>query len=134
MTSLSCSCGQVRLSIQKKPDYIHECNCALCRKSGARWGYFEPSEVKVEGETQAYRRADKADPAVEVHFCPDCGASTHFTLTPWAISKFGNSMLGVNMWLADPIDLAGIELRFPNGRTWSGEGGFDYVREPRVLD
>jgi hypothetical protein len=41
--------------------------------------------------------------------------------------------MGVNMRLADESDLAGIELRYPDGQAWSGEGGFTYVREARIL-
>ena len=41
--------------------------------------------------------------------------------------------MGVNMGLAEPQDIAGIELRFPDGRSWSGEGEFTYTREPIVL-
>ena len=41
--------------------------------------------------------------------------------------------MGVNMLLADEQDLAGIELRYPDGRSWPGEGEFGYVREHRVL-
>jgi hypothetical protein len=133
MLQLSCLCGQVRIATEKQPDYIHECNCTLCTKSGARWAYYHPSEVSVEGATNTYSRQDKDDPAAEIHFCPACGATTHFTLTESAVSKFGNSMMGVNMWLADEKDLAGVELRFPDGRTWSGAGDFSYVREARLL-
>jgi hypothetical protein len=133
MLQLSCLCGQVRIATEKQPDYIHECNCTLCTKSGARWAYYHPSEVSVEGATNTYSRQDKDDPAAEIHFCPACGATTHFTLTESAVSKFGNSMMGVNMWLADEKDLAGVELRFPDGRTWSGAGDFSYVREARTL-
>jgi hypothetical protein len=133
MLQLSCLCGQVRIATEKRPDYIHECNCTLCTKSGARWAYYHPSEVSVEGATNTYSRQDKDDPAAEIHFCPACGATTHFTLTESAVSKFGNSMMGVNMWLADEKDLAGVELRFPDGRTWSGAGDFSYVREARLL-
>jgi hypothetical protein len=133
MLQLSCLCGQVRIATEKRPDYIHECNCTLCTKSGARWAYYHPSEVSVEGATNTYSRQDKDDPAAEIHFCPACGATTHFTLTESAVSKFGNSMMGVNMWLADEKDLAGVELRFPDGRTWSGAGDFSYVREARTL-
>lgn len=133
MLQLSCLCGQVRIATEKRPDYIHECNCTLCTKSGARWAYYHPSEVSVEGATNTYSRQDKDDPAAEIHFCPACGATTHFTLTESAVSKFGNSMMGVNMWLADEKDLAGVELRFPDGRTWSGAGDFSYVREARIL-
>lgn len=133
MLDLQCHCGQVLIRIQDRPDYLHECNCTLCSKAGARWGYFEPSEVSVEGGGGRYRRADKDDPAVEIHFCQRCGSTTHFTLTESAVSKFGNTMMGVNMSLADESALTGIEVRYPDGRTWSGEGDFGYVREPRVI-
>jgi len=133
MLKLSCLCGQVNVEIDKKPAYINECNCTLCSKSGARWGYFHPSEVNVEGATQGYSRDDKADPAAQLHFCQKCGATTHFVLTESAISRFGNVQMGVNMRLADERDLAGIELRYPDGRAWSGKGGFGYVRDARII-
>ena len=133
MIKLSCLCGQIRVEVKKRPDYIHECNCALCRNSGARWAYFHPSEVSVEGTATGYCRQDKEDPASEIQFCARCGATTHFTLTASAVSRFGNSLMGVNMWLADEADLSGIELRYPDGQAWSGEGAFGYVREARVI-
>jgi hypothetical protein len=133
MLKLSCLCGRIRVEASKRPDYIHECNCTLCDKSGARWGYFHPSEVRVEGTANGYRREDKDEPGAEIQFCPRCGSTTHFVLTPGAVAKFGNSLMGVNMRLADERDLAGIELRYPDGRAWSGEGAFTYVREARVI-
>lgn len=133
MIAVSCLCGRVRVETAKRPDYVHECNCTLCSKSGARWGYFHPSEVEVTGTTAGYSRDDKADPAAEVHFCQTCGSTTHFVLTASAVAKFGNAVMGVNMALAEESDLAGIELRFPDGRTWPGEGAFVYLREPRIL-
>lgn len=130
---MSCLCGQASAELSKRPDFIFECNCTLCSKSGARWGYFHPSEVTLAGQTSAYRRSDKDDPSSEIHFCATCGATTHFSLTEAAIARFGNTMMGVNMWLADEGDLTGIELRYPNGKGWSGQGDFTFVREPRVL-
>jgi hypothetical protein len=133
MLKLSCLCGQVRIEIPRRPDFINECNCTLCAKSGARWAYFHPSEVPVEGETAGYRRQDKEDPAVEIRFCPNCGATSHFVLTASAIESFGNVQMGVNARLADEADLAGTELRYPDGRSWSGKGGFGYVRAAHVI-
>lgn len=133
MIHLSCLCGQTRLALAKRPDFINECNCMLCSKSGARWGYFDPSDVSVEGETRGYSRDDKEDPSAEVHFCGRCGSTTHFVLTASAIAKFGNAVMGANMLLADERDLAGVELRFPDGRAWPGEGDYAYVREARII-
>ncbi|MBA2934845.1 GFA family protein [Sphingomonas sp. CGMCC 1.13654] len=133
MLAVSCLCGQLRVEVAKRPDYVNECNCTLCRKAGARWGYFHPSEVKVTGEAKGYSRADKDDPAAEIRFCERCGSTTHFTLTASAIAKFGNVTMGVNMALAEESDLAGIELRFPDGRAWEGAGEIVYLREARIL-
>lgn len=133
MLRFSCLCGQLRVELQKRPDFIHECNCTLCSKTGARWGYFSPVDVSVEGHSLGYCRSDRDEPNAEVHFCSTCGSTTHFILTKSAVSKFGNGVMGVNMWLADPHDLNGIELRYPDGRSWSGEGNFSFEREARIL-
>lgn len=133
MLKLSCLCGNVTVELSKKPDFINECNCTLCSKTGAWWAYFHPSEVKVVGTTHGFCRSDKADPAAQIHFCPACGATTHFVLTESAVAKFGNAQMGVNMRLANEKELAGIELRYPDGRAWSGAGGFGYVRDARII-
>lgn len=133
MLELACLCGQLHVRIEKRPDFVNECNCTLCSKTGARWGYFHPDEVTVEGTAADYRRDDKAEPAAEIHFCPRCGSTTHFTLTESAAAKFGNTLMGVNMRLVDESELAGIELRYPDGRAWPGEGDFNYVRAARIL-
>jgi hypothetical protein len=131
--TVSCLCGQVHLTLQQRPAYVHECNCTLCSKTGARWGYFHPSEVSIEGATKGYSRVDRQDPNAEVHFCAECGSTTHFVLTPHAAEKFGNTLIGVNMWLAGERALSGIELRYPDGQAWSGMGAFTYIREPRLI-
>lgn len=133
MLKLSCLCGRIAIELAKRPDFVHECNCTLCRKTGACWGYFHPSEVTVDGSTSGYCRSDKDEPNSQVRFCATCGSTTHFVLTEQAIAKHGNSLIGINMWLADAGDLAGIELRYPDGQAWSGAGDFTYVREPRIL-
>ena len=133
MLKLSCLCGQVRINIPKRPDFINECNCTLCSKSGARWGYFHPSELSIVGTTKGYSPEDKEDPAAEIRFCVNCGSTTHFILTASALSKFGNTRMGVNMRLADEKELAGIELRYPVGRAWPGMGAFGYPLEARII-
>jgi hypothetical protein len=131
--TLSCQCGRVRIKIESRPEFVNDCNCNLCRKTGALWGYFAPSTVAVEGATSGYCREDKPAPAVEVHFCGRCGATTHFALTEPAIAQFGNVHMGVNMRLADMRDLAGVEIRYPDGFGWSGSGAFGYVRPAELI-
>ena len=77
----TCHCGRVSVSVTTRPDYINLCDCSLCLKSGGAWGYYTQSEVTLEGATNTYRRSDYDEPAVELHFCANCGTSTHWLLT-----------------------------------------------------
>lgn len=133
MIKLTCHCGQASLEIASRPEFINECNCSLCSKAGAQWAYCAPEDVSISGRTSTYRRTDKDEPAAQVHFCPDCGTTTHFSLTESTIAQHGNTMLGANMRLAEAGDLAGIELKFPDGKSWDGKGEFEYVREAVIL-
>ena len=133
MMKLSCHCGAVRIETAERPDHVNACNCSLCAKSGAWWGYFHLAQVTISGETSGYRRGDKDEPAAELRFCPRCGSTTHFRLTEAAAAKHGDTMMGVNMRLADEGELAGLELRYPDGRAWRGDGPFGYVRDAVVL-
>jgi hypothetical protein len=131
--TLECFCGRVQVTTAHRPEFVHACNSDLCRKAGARWGYFAPAQVSVVGHSTSYRRHDKEQPAVNVHFCAACGSTTHFRLTDAAAAVHGDTMMGVNVGLADEAELAGIELRYPDGKNWGGEGAFGYVRESRIL-
>ncbi len=88
--------------------------------------------MSAEGATTATIRVDKPEPAAEVHSCRSCAATTHFVIARSFMERHGVVYLvGVNMRLFDPGELDGVEVRFPDGRDWSGEGPFDY-RRPSV--
>src|SRR6185437_4759692 len=54
----TCPCGGVTVTVPSKPDYLNSCDCTLCFRLGALWGYFDPVEVTVAGETKAFTRTD----------------------------------------------------------------------------
>lgn len=130
----TCLCGQVNVTIEVRPEFIHDCNCDLCRKSGGAWGYFTSSQVRAEGKTVFVMRHDKQNPATEVHSCAVCGSTTHFGIAQSFVEKHGPvDVVGVNMRLFDPDELVGIKVRFPDGRKWSGTGAFEYRRDPFII-
>ena len=133
MLDLTCLCGAVHVRADARPEFVHDCNCTLCSKSGARWGYYLPAQVAIEGETRGFVRTDKAEAGAEVHSCSICGATTHFVLTAAMIAWHGNTIMGVNSRLADDAELAGVEVRYPDGRAWPGFGEFIYRRAPEIL-
>jgi hypothetical protein len=131
--TLTCLCGAVCVAFDIRLDFVNECNCVLCRKSGARWAYLEPDAARIDGDTRGFTRTDKPDAAADLRFCPTCGTTTHFTLTDEAAERFGTQILGVNVRLADEAELAGVELRFPDGAHYAGVGEIPYLRAPITI-
>ncbi|WP_298308410.1 aldehyde-activating protein [uncultured Erythrobacter sp.] len=113
----TCHCGAVSVTVPQGPSYVNFCDCSLCAKTGGVWGYYETAELTIKGKTEGYRRADYAEPAVEIHFCPICGTTTHWITT----EHFDGNRAGVNVRIFEPAELGGVEARFPDGRNWFGE-------------
>ena len=115
MIETSCHCGAVRLRLPHPPQTLTSCNCSLCRRIGALWGYYErSSEVTMDaaaGATVAYVQGDRT---LEMHHCVVCGCVTH-----WQSIPAKGDRMGVNFRLADPADIAGIRVRHLDGAdTW----------------
>ena len=129
-----CHCGAVRIRIAAQPEFMNECNCSLCRKSGGVWGYYDPKDVHIDGKTSAYERADYPEPAVRIQFCPTCGVTTHWTLTDSFAEKNPDeaNRMGVNMRIFGDTAKSGVELRFPDGKNWDGKEDYGYYREAEV--
>jgi hypothetical protein len=104
------------LRLARKPDHIAICNCGLCRPLGAAYGYFEPAELTLDGETRPFQRDDLDEVWLTVHFCPHCGALTHYTPT----GRAPLNQIGVNMRLFPQDELDGIPVIYQDGRVVIG--------------
>ena len=130
----NCHCGAVSVQLARAPDDVAECNCSLCYSHGVLWSYFSPSEVSIQGNTRTYARADSESPTVHLHFCDRCGCVTHWTATAAFVAKVGIAdRMGVNMRLFEPAQLSGLTLRFPDGRSWDGQGEWTLMREHSIM-
>ncbi len=130
-----CPCGGVTVKLDHTPDFINDCNCSLCTRLNARWGYFNTSDVYVTGATHTYVRPDRLNPVVEIHSCKTCSTTTHWCLTESHQKTTGVSdAMGVNMDIFADDDLRGVEMRFPDGAAWSGEGPYTYRKPSLILE
>lgn len=130
----NCLCGAISVTIEAKPEYINDCNCSLCRKVGGAWGYFPSSAVSTTGKTASFIRRDKKSPGVEIHSCANCATTTHWVLTAaFREQNPSADQMGVNMRLFDPDELKGVEVRFPDGKGWAGQGPFGYRRAAMII-
>jgi hypothetical protein len=123
----TCPCGGVSVELPRKPEYLNSCDCTLCFRLGALWGYFDPAEVIVTGETRAFTRSD-IEVWLQTNFCPTCSAVVSWT----AVRELDRPRMGVNMRLFDPDELVGLPVRFPNGR--DREDDSDERPPPRHAD
>jgi len=123
----SCHCGAAGWTLTGDPGPITACNCTLCHRYGALWAYdFEGERIALQGATSTFRRVGKADPALEIVFCPACaGVLAWRGLRP---EEDGRRRMAVNVRLTDleavadlPIDhfdgLDTFEDLPPDGRT-----------------
>jgi hypothetical protein len=107
----SCHCGGVKLRAPWAPKTLLDCNCSVCRRLGALWGYFTVDEVVIEGETATYAWGDRK---LFFHHCPTCGCTTH-----WSPTEGNGERMGINFRLMAPEDIAGIRVRpFDGASTW----------------
>lgn len=114
-----CHCGRVTIALERAPDEVTDCNCSSCTKHGARWAYFAPGEVRVEGATSSYLRADMKVPATDLRFCGQCGCTTHWVATEAYVRHAGaDDRVGVNMRLFDEALIEGVAVRVLDGRSW----------------
>jgi len=105
-----CHCGSIRITVNDDPVDASECNCSICRRTGALWTCSSPTRVTVCGEGIGYVHGDKC---LTLFHCNTCGVITHWTrLTPimieWgSICGFLNPVSGQNCRVSISTALAG---------------------------
>jgi hypothetical protein len=80
----SCSCGQLNVTTTGEPIRISVCHCLACqRRTGSAFGAqvrFARSDMVVEGRSSKYVRVADSGNTLTFHFCPDCGATVHYSV------------------------------------------------------
>lgn len=112
--NLTCHCGNVKISVNTAPDELLSCNCSICNRYGALWGYYTPKEVSIttEVETKTYRWGDET---TDFHHCPSCGCMTHYTST----ENIEEKRVAANFRMTDHKAIDSITIRkFDGADTW----------------
>ena len=78
----SCRCGQLRATATGDPVRVSVCHCLNCKKrSGsalavqARW---PADQVRIEGQSQGFKKVSDSGNRGIFHFCPDCGSDVYY--------------------------------------------------------
>lgn len=111
----TCHCGAVQLSLASSPTKITECNCSICRRIGAWWTYYQPSEVRLLSGSEVLGSYCWQDKKIAFHHCLICGSTTHYSTT----SRAEQDRVAVNARMIPAEKLDGIPRRlFDGAKTW----------------
>ena len=79
-----CHCGDLELACEGEPRRISMCHCEDCqRRTGSAFSvavFYDRDKVRlVHGTPRQYERPSASGFPVTFHFCPRCGANTHWS-------------------------------------------------------
>ena len=106
----SCHCGAIRVAIEGDPVEACECNCSICRRTGALWTYCSPNEAQVSGSGVGYVTGDAT---LTLWHCATCGITTH-----WIAHDPAYDRMGLNLRLFDPALWSELPRRQIDGASW----------------
>jgi hypothetical protein len=105
-----CHCGAINITIEDDPVEANECNCSICRRSGALWAYASLTRVAVIGEGIGYVQGDRT---LTLFHCPTCGVITH-----WSAVDPDYDRMGINLRLFAPELWKALPRKFVDGASW----------------
>ncbi|WP_434360773.1 aldehyde-activating protein [Parasalinivibrio latis] len=111
MYRFSCHCGEVNIVVYQKPQSLTRCNCSLCQRYSAVWGYFKPVDVEIDANTGSLDTYCWGDKMINFNRCKTCGCVTHYTLT----SKTQNDKVGINFNMGDSSLINEIPIKYFDG-------------------
>ena len=106
----SCHCGTIELVFEGEPADASECNCSICRRTGALWTYRLPSQVEVMGSGVGYVQGDAT---LTLWHCPTCGIITHWTSLDPTYDR-----MGINLRLFEPALWIALPRLQVDGASW----------------
>ncbi|KAK4496810.1 hypothetical protein PRZ48_012794 [Zasmidium cellare] len=97
----TCHCADISITAPRLPDFINDCQCGVCRRYGAAWGYYPIDDAQVTKEpgasTKIYLWGDRD---CEFHFCARCGGVVFWWPTEKLLRR--SREMGLNTNMVDP--------------------------------
>jgi hypothetical protein len=112
--SAQCHCGNVRITADALPEYLGDCNCSICRRYKALWGYYSPVSVSVEtgdGGTVSYIWGDRQ---VDFRRCRNCGCITHYVTTELCPTR----VVAINFRMVEPALFKNVRIKKIDGASY----------------
>ncbi|KAJ5619107.1 hypothetical protein N7510_003091 [Penicillium lagena] len=109
----SCHCGAITVIVPRLPDHINHCQCTICRRYGAAWGYYHPDEVKIETKPNAVtKQYIWGDRDISFNFCDTCGCVLYWWPLQPPPTDGGEYKMGLNTSNVNPEVLRFVDRKY----------------------
>ncbi|WP_428774382.1 GFA family protein [Vibrio sp.] len=110
-----CHCGNVTVTIPHLTKTATSCNCSICYRYAAIWGYFTEREVKIECGETGLKSYCHGEQTMIFHHCAKCGCVTHYSST----QSGPDARIAVNYRMFDRAVVPQMRLRhFDGADSW----------------
>ena len=115
MLCADCHCGRVRIEVVGPPEFLVDCNCAICRRVGALWAFYDLRTARIEGAAEHAAGYIWGPKTINTFHCRHCGCVTHWEpLNPETDSRFA-----INARLLVPSAIVDVKVRrFEGADSW----------------
>jgi hypothetical protein len=115
MFEIKCHCGNIQIEAAKLPDSVTSCNCSICRRYGARWAYYDESEIAVTRGSHSISTYQWLNKRITFHSCGNCSSVMYHS----CLGEDGTPRVGINSRMAEPEISQEIPVRlFDGADTW----------------
>ena len=108
----TCHCGRITFEVGAELTYVVDCNCSICRRTGALWHPAAESDLRVltgEADLVLYQFNTRT---AKHYFCKHCG------IHPFIRPRLDPGRWAVNVRCIESVDLSSVKVRSFDGQNW----------------
>ncbi|PCG93807.1 Glutathione-dependent formaldehyde-activating enzyme/centromere protein V [Penicillium occitanis (nom. inval.)] len=113
----TCHCGAITVIVPRQPEEINECQCTICRRYAAAWGYYKVDEVKFEiKEGAKLNKYVWGDKEKSFDSCANCGCVCYWWPFELKNPDGTAAQFGLNTRNMDPLEIYHVNRKIE--RAW----------------
>lgn len=108
---IQCHCGNIQLEAEL-PAEVTICNCSICSRYQALWGYYQPEQVQIRVGDKGEDFYIWGDRLLEFVRCKNCGCVTHYR----TVKGLEDPTIAINFRMSQDERIAKLPVRYFNGK------------------
>lgn len=109
---LTCHCENIQIDVAP-PSQVTNCNCSICSRYKALWGYYDPKNVEIQVGDAGENIYIWGDKDIEFVRCAICGCVTYYRTLPGQ----PDPKIAINFRMAAEESIAEVPVRYFDGKS-----------------